>query len=78
MADSRRKGSGFQDKTVGKLTFLRNLTTVWRNLYEVPFYYLLTKLSKFNVKIKKFKKLWLMFMKIGLKYREWRNVILSG
>ena len=36
------------------------------------FYCMLTKLSNFNGKIKKFKKLWLKFMKKGLKYRERR------
>lgn len=40
--------------------------------YEVPFLLVLTKLSNFNGKIKKFKKIWLKFMKKGLKYRERR------
>ncbi|TWD98235.1 hypothetical protein FB545_3783 [Peribacillus frigoritolerans] len=35
--------------------------------YEVPFLCMLTKLSNFYGKIKKIKKLWLKFMKKGLK-----------
>ncbi|SIR98803.1 hypothetical protein SAMN05878482_108114 [Peribacillus simplex] len=70
-------GTFFLNKKVGQLAFHRNLTAIKRNLYEVPFYCVLTKLSNFNRKIKKFKKIWLMFVKKGLKYREWRNGILS-
>lgn len=43
-----------------------------RNLMRFRFYCMLTKLTNFNGKIKKIKKLWLKFMKKGLKYRERR------